>query len=141
MTHKADISEALTRHQAIKVAWDAYVEASMDPANTNLEAMSAAIDAYDALSVEIREPAKVKPLEWADSDWAMVARVFGGHYEVFHKASTISKQGMQVAYISTSDDDEPAVLGDGKTLNDAQALAQAHHDSRIRSALITETDK
>jgi len=123
MIHKA-------RHQAIKVAWDAYVEASMDPANTNLEAMSAAIDAYDALSVEIREPAKVKPLSWTQDAYPESLSIFG-RYKVKHDGD---------------EPDEWSVELDGRLLSfhptdlAAMKAGQAHHDSRIRSALITETD-
>lgn len=147
MTHKANISEALTRHQAIKVAWNAYVGASMDPANTNLEAMSAAIDAYDALYRANTQPAKVKPLEWTDyrkfpdepwSETMLRSRIghhnlgrYAGSYSVFETAQG-GPWGWKCSWIS---DCEPEAVF--PTEAEAIAACQDDYNSRIRSALIT----
>lgn len=92
----------------------------------------------------------VKALVWSefssdDKVLFMQARGLGVRYEVFHKASDVEKIGIQVArYLRrepTEDDEYPDdsevvdIIGYGRDLAGAYAIAQADFDQRIRSAL------
>lgn len=88
---------------------------------------------------------RIKPLEFIEAEdgdgvWALEVLTIGGRYELFHKASDVAKIGIQVAYNAFAGDEDGLpqleILGYGKTLDDAKAIAQAHHGARIRAALV-----
>lgn len=103
-----------------------------------------------ALCERIREPAKVKPLEWTDyrkfpdepwSETMLRSRIghhnlgrYAGSYSVFETAQG-GPWGWKCSWIS---DREPEAIF--PTEAEAIDAAQADYASRIRSALITETD-
>lgn len=85
-----------------------------------------------ALCERIREPAKVKPLSWQkeniDGTFWTGAAPMGHDYRVkFNGTNWGALRGM-------------LTIGEYDTCDEAKAAAQADYDSRIRSALITETD-
>lgn len=99
---------------------------------------------------------QVKPLVWTefqsdDDVLFMQARGLGVRYEAFHKASDVENIGIQVArYLRpepTEDDEYPddneevAILGYGRDLEAAYAIAQADYERRIMSAIEIEQEQ